>query len=163
MVILLKLLAVAITMQYGYLLWFVSVYGRGSFASMQTLTIKTSDDTVRQNPSDYPSTSPSSLSQATLLPLLAWLMHLNLWEDGALHWLPVLWGQNKPFIVTNKKRPITDKRDEIGGVPQRAFEILSTLRHRIRPLPKTVLVLHGATVTGLWLDGRYQSNRVVNT
>ena len=155
-----KLLAVAITMQYGYLLCrLFRFYGRGSFASMQTLTIKTSDDTVRQNPPDYPSTSPSSLSQATLLPLTAWLMHLNLWEDGALHWLPVLWGQKKLFIVTNKKRSKLNTHVVNVSIVQRAFGALSKLRHRIRPLPKTVLVLHGATVAGLWLDGRYQQQQ----
>lgn len=34
--------------------------------------------------------------------LRMWLVHLNFWEHGALSWLPVLWGQQKPFICTPK-------------------------------------------------------------
>ena len=35
--------------------------------------------------------------------LRAWLMHINFWELGALSWLPVLWGREKPFICTPKQ------------------------------------------------------------
>ena len=35
--------------------------------------------------------------------LRAWLMHLNFWELGALSWLPVIWGSEKPFICTPKQ------------------------------------------------------------
>jgi len=34
-----------------------------------------------------------------------WLMHLNFWEVGALCWLPVLWGRQKPFVCTPKVAP----------------------------------------------------------
>ncbi|GAA0324191.1 hypothetical protein GCM10009129_22510 [Psychrobacter aestuarii] len=34
----------------------------------------------------------------------AWLMHLNFWELGALCWLPVLWGRQKPFVCTPKQK-----------------------------------------------------------
>lgn len=36
----------------------------------------------------------------------AWLMHLNFWELGALSWLPVLWGSEKPFVCTPKQEYI---------------------------------------------------------
>ncbi|WP_079691791.1 glycosyltransferase family 2 protein [Psychrobacter sp. DAB_AL43B] len=38
--------------------------------------------------------------------LRAWLMHLNFWELGALSWLPVMWGREKPFICTPKQEYI---------------------------------------------------------
>jgi cellulose synthase/poly-beta-1,6-N-acetylglucosamine synthase-like glycosyltransferase len=38
--------------------------------------------------------------------LRAWLMHLNFWELGALSWLPVIWGSEKPFICTPKQEYI---------------------------------------------------------
>lgn len=38
--------------------------------------------------------------------LRTWLMHLNFWELGALSWLPVLWGQNKPFTCTPKQKSL---------------------------------------------------------
>ncbi|WP_201617920.1 glycosyltransferase family 2 protein [Psychrobacter urativorans] len=34
--------------------------------------------------------------------LRAWALHLSFWELGALSWLPVLWGRDKPFICTPK-------------------------------------------------------------
>lgn len=36
--------------------------------------------------------------------LRTWLMHLNFWELGAMCWLPVLWGKNKPFTCTPKQK-----------------------------------------------------------
>lgn len=35
--------------------------------------------------------------------LKVWALHLNFWELGALSWLPVLWGRDKPFICTPKR------------------------------------------------------------
>ena len=41
--------------------------------------------------------------QSTMkMRLRAWLMHLNFWELGALSWLPVIWGSEKPFVCTPK-------------------------------------------------------------
>ncbi|MFP3355656.1 hypothetical protein R0K04_30395, partial [Pseudoalteromonas sp. SIMBA_153] len=40
----------------------------------------------------------------------AWLMHLNFWEIGALSWLPVLWGREKPFVCTPKQNYIQNRR-----------------------------------------------------
>ncbi|WP_201528094.1 glycosyltransferase family 2 protein [Psychrobacter frigidicola] len=34
--------------------------------------------------------------------LRTWALHLSFWELGALSWLPVLWGRDKPFICTPK-------------------------------------------------------------
>lgn len=42
--------------------------------------------------------------------LRAWLMHINFWELGALSWLPVLWGREKPFICTPKQEYIQTSR-----------------------------------------------------
>lgn len=40
----------------------------------------------------------------------AWVLHLNFWELGALSWLPVLWGRDKPFICTPKQEYIRTRR-----------------------------------------------------
>ena len=40
----------------------------------------------------------------------AWLVHLNFWELGALSWLPVLWGRDKPFICTPKQQFVRSRR-----------------------------------------------------
>lgn len=65
--------------------------------------------------------------------LRAWLMHLNFWEIGALSWLPVIWGREKPFICTPKQEYI------------RAHE-LSWLTNIIA-LPKLLLVLNIITAS----------------
>lgn len=56
-----------------------------------------------------------------------WLMHVNFWELGALSWLPVLWGREKPFICTPKQTFIQTRR--------------SLQLANIAALPKLVLVL----------------------
>lgn len=60
-----------------------------------------------------------------------WLMHLNFWETGALSWLPVLWGQEKPFVCTPKQNYIQSRH--------------SLLLKNIAALPKLLLVLNIAT------------------
>ncbi|WP_350559617.1 glycosyltransferase family 2 protein [Psychrobacter sp. CAL346-MNA-CIBAN-0220] len=42
--------------------------------------------------------------------LRAWALHLNFWELGALSWLPVLWGRDKPFICTPKQEDSRTRR-----------------------------------------------------
>ena len=42
--------------------------------------------------------------------LRAWALHLNFWELGALSWLPVLWGRDKPFICTPKQEVVSTRR-----------------------------------------------------
>ncbi|WP_321156655.1 glycosyltransferase family 2 protein [Psychrobacter sp. LV10R520-6] len=42
--------------------------------------------------------------------LRAWALHLNFWELGALSWLPVLWGRDKPFICTPKQQYMRTRR-----------------------------------------------------
>jgi hypothetical protein len=61
----------------------------------------------------------------------AWLLHLNFWELGALSWLPVLWGRNKPFIGTPKQEKTTTQR--------------STLIANFVALPKLLLWLNFIT------------------
>lgn len=60
--------------------------------------------------------------------LRAWLMHLNFWELGALSWLPVLWGSEKPFICTPKQAYIRSRR--------------SLRQANLVALPKLLLVLN---------------------
>ena len=52
-------------------------------------------------------------------------MHLNFWELGALSWLPVLWGREKPFICTPKKVYIRTRRtvwiSNIAALPKLIF------------------------------------------
>ena len=62
----------------------------------------------------------------------AWLMHLNFWEIGALSWLPVLWGREKPFVCTPKQNYIQSRQ--------------SLLLKNIAALPKLLLVLNIITV-----------------
>lgn len=52
-----------------------------------------------------PLAKPDQLRSAPTLfqRLKVWALHLNFWEFGALSWLPVLWGRNKPFICTPKQ------------------------------------------------------------
>lgn len=58
----------------------------------------------------------------------AWLMHLNFWELGALSWLPVLWGSEKPFVCT----------------PKQAYIRTQSSLHRANmvALPKLILLLN---------------------
>ncbi len=58
----------------------------------------------------------------------AWLMHLNFWEIGALSWLPVLWGREKPFVCTPKQNYIQSRQ--------------SLFLKNIAALPKLLLVLN---------------------
>lgn len=62
----------------------------------------------------------------------AWLLHLNFWEFGALSWLPVLWGRDKPFICTPKQAHSSTSR--------------STFIANIRALPKLLLTLNLLTL-----------------
>lgn len=59
--------------------------------------------------------------------LRAWLMHVNFWELGALSWLPVLWGRQKPFICTPKQKYIQTRRSlqmaNIAALPKLLFII----------------------------------------
>ena len=59
--------------------------------------------------------------------LRAWLMHLNFWELGALSWLPVLWGREKPFICTPKQVYVRTRRTvwtaNIAALPKLLFTI----------------------------------------
>ncbi|TXD98435.1 glycosyltransferase [Psychrobacter frigidicola] len=63
--------------------------------------------------------------------LRAWLLHLNFWELGALSWLPVLWGQDKPFICTPKYEVIRTRRTVMAA--------------NLAALPKLLLVLNIVT------------------
>lgn len=60
--------------------------------------------------------------------LRTWLMHLNFWELGALSWLPVIWGSEKPFICTPKHEYIHSHH--------------SLWQANIAALPKLLLVLN---------------------
>lgn len=62
----------------------------------------------------------------------AWLLHLNFWEFGALSWMPVLWGRDKPFICTPKQALSSSTR--------------STFIANIKALPKLLLVLNLITL-----------------
>lgn len=68
---------------------------------------------------------------STSKKIRTWLMHINFWELGALSWLPVLWGRDKPFICTPK------------------FEVVRSERtlwlENILALPKLLLVLNVVT------------------
>ena len=67
--------------------------------------------------------------QSTIkMRLRAWLMHLNFWELGALSWLPVIWGSEKPFICTPKHEHIHTRH--------------SLWKANIAALPKLLLVLN---------------------
>ena len=67
--------------------------------------------------------------QSTMkMRLRAWLMHLNFWELGALSWLPVIWGSEKPFICTPKHEHIHTRH--------------SLWKANIAALPKLLLVLN---------------------
>lgn len=58
----------------------------------------------------------------------AWFMHLNFWELGALSWLPVLWGSEKPFVCTPKQEYIRTQS--------------SLRRANVVALPKLILLLN---------------------
>lgn len=62
----------------------------------------------------------------------AWLLHLNFWELGALSWIPVLWGRDKPFVCTPKQALSSTSR--------------STFIANIIALPKLLLVLNLITL-----------------
>lgn len=62
----------------------------------------------------------------------AWLLHLNFWELGALSWVPVLWGRDKPFICTPKQALSSTSR--------------STFIANIIALPKLLLLLNLITL-----------------
>lgn len=49
------------------------------------------------------STSSDNKFQHFKKQIRAWLLHLNFWELGALSWIPVLWGRDKPFVCTPKQ------------------------------------------------------------
>lgn len=63
--------------------------------------------------------------------LKAWLVHLNFWELGALSWLPVLWGQKKPFVCTPK----------ISTSPSR----FKSLQANFMATPKLLMTLNALT------------------
>lgn len=60
--------------------------------------------------------------------LRAWALHLNFWELGALSWLPVLWGRDKPFICTPKQQYMRTRR--------------TAWMANITALPKLILILN---------------------
>ena len=62
----------------------------------------------------------------------AWLLHLNFWELGALSWVPVLWGRDKPFVCTPKQVTSSTTR--------------STFVANIVALPKLLLTLNLITL-----------------
>ena len=62
----------------------------------------------------------------------AWLLHLNFWELGALSWMPVLWGRDKPFVCTPKQVASSTTR--------------STFIANIVALPKLLLTLNLITL-----------------
>ena len=63
--------------------------------------------------------------------LRTWALHLNFWELGALSWLPVLWGRDKPFICTPKQKCIQTRQ--------------SLFTDNLKALPKLLLVLNVIT------------------
>lgn len=57
------------------------------------------------------SVSASNANNTSLSKKLrVWALHLNFWELGALSWLPVLWGRDKPFICTPKQEVVSTRR-----------------------------------------------------
>lgn len=72
-------------------------------------------------------TTSSNINQR----LKVWALHLNFWELGALSWLPVLWGRNKPFIRTPKLAIERSRR--------------TLWLENISALPKLLLVLNVVT------------------
>ncbi|MGP4713344.1 MULTISPECIES: glycosyltransferase family 2 protein [unclassified Psychrobacter] len=64
--------------------------------------------------------------------LRAWALHLNFWEIGALSWLPVLWGRDKPFVCTPKQDIARTKQTVLGD--------------NIRALPKLIIMLNIVTL-----------------
>ncbi|MBU5617763.1 glycosyltransferase [Psychrobacter sp. TAE2020] len=72
--------------------------------------------------------NPAMASTSASQRLRVWVLHLNFWELGALSWLPVLWGRNKPFICTPK---LTIERN-----------LRTLLLENIFALPKLLLVLN---------------------
>lgn len=67
-------------------------------------------------------------SESVKKQLRAWLLHLNFWELGALSWIPVLWGREKPFVCTPKQAVSSTAR--------------STFVANVVVLPKLLLVLN---------------------
>lgn len=65
-------------------------------------------------------------------PLRTWLLHLNFWELGALSWLPILWGRDKPFICTPKQKTNQSRR--------------AIWLSNIAAIPKSLLLLNIATL-----------------
>lgn len=86
--------------------------------------------------------SNTSDVQHTVTPLQrrikAWLLHLNFWELGALSWLPVLWGQQKPFVCTPKFN------DGKTSFRSKGLAVMA--------LPKSLIVLN--IITAILMAGR---------
>lgn len=83
-----------------------------------------------------PLAKPSQSSQEHSVPstvqrLKVWALHLSFWELGALSWLPVLWGRDKPFICTPKQVVKHSK--------------LAVVMNNIKALPKLILGLNLVT------------------
>jgi len=86
------------------------------------------------NPKQASNTANSPLQKLKRLKkqTRAWLLHLNFWEFGALSWMPVLWGRDKPFICTPKQANNSTSR--------------ATFIANIRALPKLLLSLNLITL-----------------
>ncbi|MDO5770421.1 MAG: glycosyltransferase [Psychrobacter sp.] len=91
--------------------------GSAAHQSTAKQSIRTHDSHSAPNSQDIP-TDINSISQR----LKAWLVHINFWELGALSWVPVLWGQQKPFVCTPKlatsQLPFRSLIDNIIATPK---------------------------------------------
>lgn len=67
------------------------------------LNKQVADTTIDNNTDAAVSNNTRSFFRRVKQQTRAWLLHLNFWELGALSWLPVLWGQKKPFVCTPKQ------------------------------------------------------------
>jgi cellulose synthase/poly-beta-1,6-N-acetylglucosamine synthase-like glycosyltransferase len=70
--------------------------------------VSSSSSEARNQASSVRDSGKSSASFSN--KLRAWALHLNFWELGALSWLPVLWGRDKPFICTPKQQYMRTRR-----------------------------------------------------
>lgn len=102
-----------------------AIYGAYGVFLARRLVAYLSDKVPLKHPNDK---SKSSALPTIFQRLKVWALHLNFWEFGALSWLPVLWGRDKPFICTPKQRAEQSKS--------------AVLMNNIKALPKLLLGLN---------------------
>lgn len=115
------LLQAAIDMSRLLLPLFIVYAGYGVFLSRR-LWAYLSDSAPLTKPNE------AQVTPTVAQRLKVWALHLNFWEFGALSWLPVLWGRDKPFICTPKQ---VDTQSNFA-----------VLINNLKALPKSILILN---------------------